>query len=159
MSIEQEQWFQFLDPDMKELVKTAHILLDIFTNDPSAVKVHDYSFLVFPMAKAYEGFLKKWLFAHKFIDELAYHSDHFRIGKSLNPSLPEKFKRDWYVYDKIVAESPDPHLADRLWKAWKEGRNLIFHYYPQHEQCLSIQSARDRIDLFAAAMADALNFV
>ena len=109
------------------------------------------------MAKAYEGFLKKWFFAGGFITEYQYQSDHFRIGKALNPSLPARFKRDGYVYDQIVASCPDPHLADTLWLAWKQSRNLTFHYFPHHRYFLTLPEARARLNQLAAAMAATLS--
>lgn len=167
-----QEWFQFLDPGMKDLVKQSYHLLDAFSlsrpssrgssilsGQPSAFdlgKIADFSFIVFPMAKAYEGFLKKWLFQSGLIEESAYRSDHFRIGKSLNPSLPERFKRDDYVYDKIVAQCSDLNLGDRLWRAWKQCRNLVFHYFPQHEHFLTLDQAKKRINQLAAAMEDAV---
>jgi hypothetical protein len=108
------------------------------------------------MAKAYEGFLKKWFFTSGFINKFQYESDHFRIGKALNPSLPARFKRDGYVYDQIVAACPDPHLADTLWLAWKQSRNLTFHYFPHHRYFLTLSEARARINQLADAMESAL---
>jgi len=153
MQFKSEAWYQFLDEGMADLVKQAYSLLDKF----KVPEYHDYSFIVFPMAKAYEGFLKKWFFAGGFINEYQYKSDHFRIGKALNPSLPARFKNDGYVYDKIVASCPDPHLADTLWLAWKQSRNLTFHYFPHHRYFLTLPEARARLNQLAAAMAAAIS--
>ena len=54
MQFKSEAWYQFLDEGMADLVKQAYSLLDKF----KVPEYHDYSFIVFPMAKAYEGFLK-----------------------------------------------------------------------------------------------------
>ena len=153
MQFKSEAWYQFLDEGMADLVKQAYSLLDKF----KVPEYHDYSFIVFPMAKAYEGFLKKWFFAGGFINEYQYKSDHFRIGKDLNPSLPARFKNDGYVYDKIVASCPDPHLADTLWLAWKQSRNLTFHYFPHHRYFLTLPEARPRLNQLAAAMTAAIS--
>ena len=153
MQFKSEAWYQFLDEGMADLVKQAYSLLDKF----KVPEYHDYSFIVFPMAKGYEGSLKKWFFAGGFINEYQYKSDHFRIGKALNPSLPARFKNDGYVYDKIVASCPDPHLADTLWLAWKQSRNLTFHYFPHHRYFLILPEARARINQLAAAMAAAIS--
>lgn len=168
MQLEKESWYQFLDEGMQDLVKQAYSLLDreerlsqpnsetSFANT-TAPRYHDYSFIVFPMAKAYEGFLKKWFFTNGLIDEQAYRSDHFRIGKSLNPSLPDHLKGSWYVYDQLVAKCSDPRLADELWKAWKEGRNLTFHFFPHHQFFLTLEEAGERVHQLARAMAEAVS--
>lgn len=181
-------WFQFLDHSMQDLASTSYILLDMFQNpghpearrriqrsdiniggnrldsssqtsqNDKAQQLHDYSFIVFPLAKAYEGFLKKWLFTNHLIDENDYLSDHFRLGKALNPSIERKFRGHDYVYDKIVANCSDPHLADRLWDAWKQCRNLIFHYFPNHQHFLStIAEAQTRLDQLDSVMSEALS--
>lgn len=155
MEFESEAWYQFLDEGMRDLVNLSYSLLDAFSLQPSALglkNIHDYSFVVFPMAKAYEGFLKKWFFTNDFIKEYQYKGDHFRIGKALNPSLPARFKREGYVYDQIVAGCPDPHLGDKLWSAWKSCRNLVFHYFPHHMHFITLGQAKDRIDQVVSAM-------
>ncbi len=153
MDLAQEAWFQFLDEGMKDLVNQSYRLLEMFNGQFSNVQFHDYSFIVFPLAKAYEGFLKKWFYASGMIDNQAFQSDHFRIGKALNPSLPPKYKDDWYVFDKVKARcTQNPQLADRLWRAWKEGRNLTFHYYSHRGYALSLNDAQARIDQLTSAM-------
>lgn len=166
-------WFRFLDHSMRDLASTSYILLNQFTERPhsrdnidalrirddtaSRSLIHDFSFIVFPLAKAYEGFLKKWLFANHLIDENDYLSDHFRLGKALNPSLEKRFRDRDYVYDKIVANCSDPHLADRLWDAWKQCRNLVFHYFPNHQHFLSTAAeAQARLDQLDSVMSAAL---
>lgn len=150
-----EPWFKFLDHSMQDLAAESYLLLERFEKDPDGF--HDYSFIVFPIAKAFEGFLKKWLFANKLISESDYSSDHFRLGKSLNPSLDKKFRKWDYVYDKIVIYSSDPHLADKLWDAWKECRNLLFHYFPSHQHFLATpREARMRIEQLVITMREAM---
>lgn len=172
MDYQNKPWFQFLDHSMQDLASTSYILLELFNNmiepssrEPSLTvrgddkknQLHDYSFIVFPLAKAYEGFLKKWLFTNRLIDENDYLSDHFRLGKALNPSIEKKFRGRDYVYDKIVANCFDPHLADRLWDAWKQCRNLVFHYFPNHQHFLeNVAAAQNRIDQLDSVMSEAL---
>ena len=156
MDLANEAWFQFLDDGMKDLVQESYALLELFQKMGPDHDLHDYSFVVFPMAKAYEGFLKKWFYSSGMIDQSAFQSDHFRIGKALNPSLPPKYKDDWYVFDKIKTQCSDLGLADHLWRAWKEGRNLTFHYYSHRGYALTLPDARLRIDQLASAMAAAI---
>ena len=51
----------------------------------------DYSYLVFPYAKLYEGFLKDIFLSAEIISQTEYVSDHFRIGKALSPSMVSRF--------------------------------------------------------------------
>ncbi len=117
---------------------------------------HDYSFVVFPFAKVYEGFLKKLLFAIGAIGEQQLISERWRVGRALNPEL-EKGLRHESVYDHIVSSCTNgKELADQLWQAWKWGRNEIFHYYPDHTKHLSFTEAREIVVRIEKAMEAAL---
>ena len=113
----------------------------------------DYSFLVAPFAKAYEGFLKR-LFLHLgLINKKQYNSDHFRVGKVLNPALRQK---KWSVYRKLEdLGEKGQRIADHLWQAWKTGRNLIFHYFPHNLNRLTLSQAEERINTILAAIQEA----
>lgn len=117
--------------------------------------VTDYSYLVFPFAKAYEGFLKQLFLDCGFISPHDYESTHFRIGKVMNPHL-ERRLRKFSVYDKIIRTSGSRLLADRMWDAWKIGRNLVFHYYPHNLRALTFLDAQYRIETILAVMQDAV---
>ncbi|MDO8514896.1 MAG: hypothetical protein Q7S14_00185, partial [bacterium] len=94
---------------------------------------NDYSFLVFPFAKAYEGFLKLLFLRRGLIRKREYESDHWRVGKALSPYMHQ-------VYDRL-----GPDLAERMWQTWKRGRNSIFHFYPHRVKSLSLTEAQDII--------------
>ena len=113
--------------------------------------------MVAPAAKAYEGYLKDFFFDLEIIDENSYHSDRFRVGKTLNPSL--RYKR--YSIFKKLADLHDngEQLAEKLWSAWKQGRNEIFHYFPGNVKKLTKTEAEDRIELILQAIIDSGNFI
>ena len=48
-------------------------------------------------------------------------------------------------------------MADRLWKMWKKGRNLVFHYFPHNFRKLSFEEASEIIDDLVNVMADAVD--
>jgi hypothetical protein len=99
----------------------------------------DYSYLVFPYAKLYEGFLKDVFRDLGIIEQRDYKSNHFRIGKVLSPNLVRRLgKRSAYG---VIRERYGIELADVLWRAWKEGRNLVFHYFPLDFRLLSKEQA------------------
>lgn len=119
--------------------------------------ISDYSFLVSPFAKAYEGFLKKFFYQIRLIDKNAYISDHFRVGKTLNPSL--RYKR-FSIFQKLSDLDPQgEELAEILWHAWKQSRNLIFHYFPQNLKRLTLPEAIDRVDLIKNSVAQTGRFL
>lgn len=138
-SIEKRVWWGYLGEDLQELLK-ASLLLSQKVNDWSE-KFDDYAFVVFPAAKAYEGFLKKLFLDMGFITEKDYYGKHFRIGKSLNPSLPKEFRKEW-VYGKIGKYCGGKDLGDKLWEVWKYARNLTFHWFPKEKNAISLGQAK-----------------
>lgn len=119
--------------------------------------ISDYSFLVSPVAKLYEGFLKDFFLKIGIISEIEYESDRFRVGKTLNPSL--RYKR-FSVFQKLADfHEKGEELAETLWDAWKFGRNEIFHYFPGNYKNLTKQEAEDRITLLLKAVIQAGEFL
>ena len=120
----------------------------------------DYSFVVFPMAKAYEGFLKKFLYDMNLIDESELKNKHFRIGRALNPSLKSYLQDEKWVYDD-VARTCGLQVAKQLWKVWTECRNHMFHYsyhWPnQQELGLTLEVAGEKLDQLSLAMQQAVS--
>lgn len=150
-------WYKFLDEAMQIWVDQAFYLLD--REEMAGERFSDYGFVVFPMAKAYEGFVKKFLYEMDFIDEKTYKDKHFRIGKSLNPDLPKKYRDSSWVYaklDKWGKSRGKSKLARDMWRAWKKGRNRVFHYFADDERRLELKEARERIKAFEKAMSMAV---
>lgn len=146
-ALDQKSWWEYLGPDLQRLFNTSDFLIKTLKNNSNAnVEFADYSFVVFPAAKAYEGFLKKLFLDLRFITQEDYSGKHFRIGKSLNPSLPRFFRRN-SVYEKIVNYCGGRKLADKLWEAWRIGRNLTFHWFPNEKSEISLDEAIERIDM------------
>lgn len=115
-------------------------------------KVSDYSYVVFPFAKAYEGFLKRLFLDLELINEEDFYGEAIRIGRILNPIFKDK---DYSVYTKLKQYGPDGEkAADKLWDIWKEGRNQVFHYFPHNFRRLS-ESEAERI---VKEFIDAMNF-
>ena len=156
---EQQPWFQYLTPDQKALVRQSFVLLNRErTNRQPAFT--DYSFVIFPLAKAYEGFIKKFLFDLDIIGQAAYESDHFRIGKSLNPDLSPHYRdTDWVVdrLDRLCGTVHSQSYSQLLWQAWKACRNQLFHYFPHHQRNLSLKEAEYRLGQLIQTMEITLN--
>lgn len=140
-------WWNYLEEDLKELVDESFLLLAMFDPkkiDQEKLKFHDYSFVVFPIAKAYEGFLKRMFMDLGFITKEDYYGSRFRIGKALNPSLEERY-RDESIYDRIVNYCGGKETADKLWITWKDARNAIFHWFPDEKRAINYDEARIKI--------------
>ena len=106
-----------------------------------AYQFKDYSFLVFPFAKANEGFLKQIFRDRGLISRLDYISDHLRLGKLMSPNLVGKLG-DRSLY-KNIQEQYSQELMDKIWNVWKNGRNQIFHYFPHNLKAISFSESKE----------------
>jgi len=138
-----DRYWQYLSQNQKDLITEGEIIMnDVMRNHSYRFK--DYSFLVFPFAKAYEGFLKQLFKDIKFISHLDYISDHLRLGKLLSPHLIGKLgERSLY---KKISDQTSPEFAEKIWNCWKEGRNKIFHYFPHNLRAISFEEAETIIN-------------
>jgi len=145
---------KYLSSHQKELLNdTQTIIKRLQLHDG----ISDYSFLVSPVAKLYEGFLKDFFLKIKIISDNDYESDRFRVGKTLNPSL--RYKR-FSVFQKLANyHDKGEELAEILWDAWKFGRNEIFHYFPGNYKNLNKEEAEERISLLLRAIIQAGEFL
>lgn len=145
---------KYLSSHQKELVTDVEIILKRLQIKDN---ISDFSFLVSPLAKAYEGFLKDFFLKIGIISDAEYESDRFRVGKTLNPSL--RYKR-FSVFQKLADYHENgEELAEMLWDAWKFGRNEIFHYFPNNFKNLSQNEAEERINLLLRAIIRASEFI
>lgn len=119
--------------------------------------ITDYSFLVAPAAKCYEGYLKDFFLKIGIMSQVEYNGERYRVGKTLNPSLR-------YTKYSVFRKLSDIHekgeeLAEILWDAWKYGRNEIFHYFPQNLKRITRAEAEDRIDKILDAIVKSGQFL
>lgn len=148
--LEQKVWWNYLDEDLQELLKTSVLLGQ--KGEELGEGIHDFSFIVFPAAKAYEGFLKKFFLDMGFITKEDYFGNRFRVGKALNPSLDRERYKGESVYDQIIESCQGQELANKLWETWKQSRNLIFHWFPDEKHAPTINEARDRYKMVIEAI-------
>lgn len=142
----------FLSAQQKSLIHDVEVVLSKLKGD----HISDYSFLVAPISKAYEGYLKDFFLKIKIIDKYSYQSDRFRVGKTLNPSL--RYKR-FSIFQRLInLDEKGEELAELLWDAWKYGRNEIFHYFPNKVQSLTREEAENRIAMLLKAIAKSGEF-
>ena len=144
-------FWQYLSQNQKDLILEGQYLMNDIIKD-QAYQFKDYSFLVFPFAKAYEGFLKQLFKDNKFISHLDYISDHLRLGKLMSPHLIGKLgERSLY---KKIEEKINQQLAERIWETWRSGRNQIFHYFPHNIKAISFVEANNIIEEIIATMEE-----
>ncbi len=144
----------YLDPELKGLIYDGELLVSHADHMPK--RVSDYSYLVFPFSKAYEGFLKRLFLDLDLIREDEYYGEDIRIGRVLNPHYVHEHEN---VFKKLCSATGEKgtEMADRLWKMWKKGRNLVFHYFPHNFRKLSFEEASEIIDDLVNVMADAVD--
>lgn len=141
--------WQYLSPEQQNLAQDGSLLIEDRAIHPNE-RLSDYSYLVFPFAKMYEGFLKQLFLDLGIITERDYRSDHFRIGKALSPTLARKL-RQHSAYEQ-VSDRYGRELADALWSTWKSARNLVFHYFPHNYRALTLTDAEELIRSIVATM-------
>lgn len=139
----QTAWFSSLQTDFQQAFTTSLELLEQEKKLPS--NFTDYSYIIFPLGKAYEGFLKKFLFDLDLITQEVYEGTHFRIGRAMNPDISESQRDEWWLYDDVV-NFCGPELARKLWNAWIECRNHVFHYFPKDRNDLTLQQVETKIE-------------
>ena len=110
------QFWLYLSQNQKDLILEGQYLMNDIIKD-QAFQFKDYSFLVFPFAKVYEGFLKQLFRDTKLISHLDYISDHLRVGKLLSPNLIGRLGVK-SLYLKIENKY-GRDLADKVWQMWK----------------------------------------
>lgn len=143
------EFWNYLSQQQKDLILEGDYLLnDVIKH--SSYHFKDYSFLVFPYAKAYEGYLKTLFKDIGFISHLDYISDHLRLGKLLSPFLMSRLG-DRSLY-KQIKDNVSKELADQIWSSWKHGRNQIFHYFPHNFKAVSFEEAKEIITEMVTTM-------
>lgn len=141
-------WYEYLDKCQQELVSISFSLVN---KSESLSNLKDFSFMVFPMAKAYEGFLKKVFYDLQLINKETYEGRRFRIGRALNPDVRTHQRDDDWLYDNVESRF-GKQLARQLWDTWLSCRNRVFHYFSDCEQFLSFNEACARIEMMKQAI-------
>ena len=143
------QLWDYMSTEIRDLVEDGEIILNFVFENKEKADISDYSFIVFPFAKAYEGFLKKFFWDIELITEDDYYGDEIRIGRLLNPNYEDNTS----VYSKVCGHAKGGKIiAKRLWDAWKRGRNTVFHYFPHNFKKLEYDESLDIINDLINAM-------
>jgi len=142
----------YLTDDIRGLIVDGELLVKHAEEDHR--KVSDFSFMVFPFSKAYEGFIKKLLLDLELIQEDEYYGEEIRIGRLLNPFYKDN---NTNVFVRLCGPiTKGQALAERLWEVWRRGRNQVFHYFPHNFRKLSYKEAREIIEEMLQVMDEAV---
>lgn len=153
---EQTSWYTILDDDGKRLIRLSEYLFEREQRLQS--NLQSYSFVVFPMAKAYEGFIKLYLKKTGILHRTDYNDSKFRIGRALNPDISDRHKNEWWLFDDLEA-SCGKETARDMWNAWVECRNHVFHFFFGQENEMSLATAKKRMVQMSTAMDGAMQCI
>lgn len=144
--------WEYLSEELRGLLSDGEILLN--HAEVYEGKISDFSYLVFPFSKAYEGFLKKLFLDLDLMREDEYYGDDIRIGRILNPHYID----DHYKKYKNICLRPGTNedLSVRLWEVWRKGRNQVFHYFPHNFRRLSFDEASEIISSILSVMEESV---
>ena len=151
----QATWLKYLDPGQKELVEISFYLSQEFADKNH---LQDFSFIVFPMAKAYEGFLKKVLLDLNLITHKVYYGRRFRIGRALNPDVSPNQRDQWWLFDDL-SRIFNHGLAQEIWQTWLQCRNHVFHFFPNGEQKLNLEEAMSCLNQMQTVMKTTIGLI
>ncbi len=150
MFFTKKPFWPYLNFTQQNLIKQSFYLLAWAEKNKDML--HDYSFIVMPAAKAFEGYLKKLFFDLQLISSPEFNDDYFRIGKALNPELEKVrgFEKEC-LYNEI-SKKCSQEVAEFLWQTWKTCRNRLFHYFPNEQHIFTLEEARQRLEKLVAAI-------
>lgn len=144
-----QDWFSYLSANQQSLLRVSLALLE---QQDKLTALEDYSFIVFPASKAYEGFLKKILLDHALISYETYAGRRLRIGRALNPDVKITQRDKYWFYDDLI-RIYGPELSKQIWQVWLECRNHIFHFFPGKEEIISLENARHCLEQLIDTMS------
>jgi hypothetical protein len=138
--------WEYLTPEMKELAAEGEMLLNscVVTGNK---EIKDFSYLVFPWGKLYEGFLKKIFLDLGFITSEDYYGNDIRIGKLLSTggrNIPPH--RLSIVKELSSTKVFGENLTKIMRGVWKNSRNLVFHFFPDNFYKIDLVTSRKRIN-------------
>lgn len=151
-TLSQRPWFSQLPQDQQELIELSIVLYQREQKMDSPLI--DYSFIIFPFAKAYEGFLKQYLYDLELISQKTFEGRRFRIGRALNPDIRDNQRDEFWLFDDVAGMCGET-LARALWETWLECRNRIFHYFPSRNIKLTLPAVEAQLQLLEETINNA----
>ncbi len=120
-----KEFDEFVGQDLIDLRNDAYALASLWQSSPSVPTVHDYSFIVVPMSKAYEGFLKKILMRYGVVEELKFAE---KPDESINKYFNPKDGTSEKIYIHLRDARRDKAVPHEIFATYQEYRNQLVHY-------------------------------
>lgn len=122
----------FVGEELLELYQdNLSIFKDYNKTEKNLHKMTDYSFLVLPIAKVYEGVLKRVLVKSNILqEEDLVENPTINIGGYFNPVGNQK------IFDRLKDKARDKTVPHVIYSTYQECRNHIFHYDPYRDNRL-----------------------
>lgn len=138
--------WDYLTPDMRDLAIEGEKLLDS-CNLSGDIRIKDFSYLVFPWGKLYEGFLKKIFLDLGYITPEDYYGNEIRIGKLISTGLGTKPPHRLSIYKEMSsAKIFGENLSKIIKGVWRNSRNMVFHFFPNNIYKVDLELAKKRIN-------------
>lgn len=143
------EFWKYLSQKQKDLIHQGDFIRHEVIEE-GKYNFDDYAFMVFPYAKAFEGFLKQLFKDVGFLTEEDYISDHLRLGKLMSPNMAGKLGEQ-SLYKKLI-QFGSKDLADKIWDSWRNGRNRVFHYFPHNLEAITLSEAEEKSAMILETM-------
>ena len=115
-----EEFDNFLGRELLELYQDS---CDLFENVHNFDNMSDYSFVLLPIAKVYEGVLKKVLIVIGLTKLADWESNpNLSVSKYFNPV------GDSRIFEALEDKARDKSVPHIIYSTYQECRNKIFHY-------------------------------
>lgn len=155
-----QRTFDFLRTETQSLLINTEIMSSLIRNTPTNIDlglIDDYSFLLFPAAKAYEGFLKQlsekvnFVFSkkkktQKITKELLEKEPDFGIGIIFNEITNPEIK------NALLDKSRYKNHPNFMKAIWDKCRCDILHYDYKKPIIISLKQSEDEISLIYRAI-------
>jgi len=135
--------YLFLDNNQRKLLHDSLLIKTIFTASDSYKifnsLLNDFSIMVFPLAKGFEGYIKKLFLTIGLITEKEIKDDPYKsIGKIINNE--DKLKM------KLIDKKRYKSIPKLLSVQWDLSRNIIFHYDLDQPEIINKEDAFKKIE-------------
>lgn len=129
--------YRFLEWPIQMLLKTGKRLSIMFQKYQKTSFIYDYSFLVMPFAKAFEGYMKQLLLTLKLVTHQQLRKDEPKIGTIL---------QDKELFKLLRHRNRDKGVPSLLYAQWNLCRNILFHYDFTSPSLLGKEEALKKIE-------------
>lgn len=149
--------WDYLTPEMRELANEGEMLVNscVVTGNK---EIKDYSYLVFPWGKLYEGFLKKIFLDLGFITSEDYYGNDIRIGKLLSGGGKNMPPHRLSIVKELSSNKIfGENLTKIMRGVWRNSRNLVFHFFPDNFYKIDLETAKKRIHEVVKCMEIVVN--